>query len=294
MSHLRASGQTGRVVAARALDGPRKAPEAGDASFVALHNIAIRASDAYPAPAAKVLVIEDDPETRRMLEGTLDAAGFATEVSTSLIEAVPWIEERWAELVIMNARLGGRDCRPFFDWLVTRQPAPVVVIGPTADGFTQGRYLERGAADFVRTPVAPAELIARTRSAVRASHIDGGFAVADAFRAGSLTLDRQSHRVRVREQWVTLTGREFGLIDFLASHPRQAFRRSELLERVWGYTVGDLSTVTVHVRRLREKLEADPARPELIVTVWGVGYRFGDGGDPASDPEIREAIYGRI
>jgi DNA-binding response OmpR family regulator len=134
---------------------------------------------------------------------------------------------------------------------------------------------EVGADDYVSKPFSPRELTARVKAVLRRasaptipSHPSGPLV------AGDLVVDPAAHEVRRRGRLVSLTAREFDLLCFLAQRPRQVFRREELLEQVWGYTYGDTSTVTVHVRRLREKVELDPARPQHIATVWGIGYRF--------------------
>ncbi|MDQ6782066.1 MAG: response regulator transcription factor [Actinomycetota bacterium] len=226
---------------------------------------------------ARTLIIEDDPETKRMAAAALGGAGFRVRVSTSLLDAVPWIEAGWAELVILNVRLGGEDCRPFVDWLLTRRTVRIVLMSAVADGFARASYLELGADECVRVPISPPELMARIRSVLRTPRAETAEDGRALFCCGPVTLDSEARRVRIRGTWVVLTGREFALVDFLVRHPRRSFHRIELLERVWGYTIGDLSTVTVHVRRVREKLELDPGSPELIVTVWGKGYRFEPG-----------------
>jgi len=147
----------------------------------------------------------------------------------------------------------------------------------TARGAEEDRILglDLGADDYVSKPFSPRELTARVKAVLRRS----GSQLDEADRTGTLEYDgleinlaaREAH---VRGELATLTAREFELLTYLARRPRQVFRRDELLERVWGYTYGDTSTVTVHIRRLREKIEDDPSAPRRITTVWGVGYRF--------------------
>lgn len=140
------------------------------------------------------------------------------------------------------------------------------------------RYLELGADDYVSKPFSPRELTARIKAVLRRA--GGTVASAGAgegpavLRAGSLEVDTVAHEARSAGEPVALTSREFDLLVHLMRHPRRAFRREQLLEAVWGFAYGDTSTVTVHVRRLREKVEVDPAEPRYVCTVWGVGYRF--------------------
>lgn len=136
--------------------------------------------------------------------------------------------------------------------------------------------LDLGADDYIAKPFSPRELTARVRSVLRRaggppSPLPGS---SGPIRIANLSLDLQAHEVLRDGEPVQLTAREFELLAFMMLRPRQVFTREELLQQVWGYTFGDTSTVTVHVRRLREKIESDPADPERIVTVWGVGYRF--------------------
>jgi DNA-binding response OmpR family regulator len=131
----------------------------------------------------------------------------------------------------------------------------------------------------VTKPFSPGEVVARVKAIFR--RIDMARATttlsAEVIRVGDLVIDPGARRVTLRDQPVTLTAKEFDLLHFLASYPRQVFTREQLLDQVWGYTyAGETSTVTVHIRHLREKFEADPAKPRLIETVWGVGYRFND------------------
>jgi DNA-binding response OmpR family regulator len=158
-----------------------------------------------------------------------------------------------------------------------RAVAPVPIIMLTARGDEDQRVigLEMGADDYMAKPFSPRELTARVKSVLRRSA--GPVPVTDRaepLRAGDIELDPKSREVRAGGRLVSLTALEFELLGFLMRHPGQVFRRGELLEKVWGYTFGDTSTVTVHVRRLREKVEVDPANPTHVRTVWGVGYRF--------------------
>ncbi len=136
--------------------------------------------------------------------------------------------------------------------------------------------LELGADDYVAKPFSPRELMARIKAVLRRANgemasVDGSHAIIE---AGNVHVDVAARRVLRAGETVTLTAREFDVLTFLASNPGRVFRRDELLERVWGYTYGDTSTVTVHVRRIREKIEAQPSEPQHLVTVWGVGYRW--------------------
>src|SRR4029077_21206115 len=156
-----------------------------------------------------------------------------------------------------------------------RALAPVPVIMLTARGEENDRVigLDVGADDYVTKPFSPRELMARVRSVLRRSEAEPTV-VGGVLRAGDLVVAPAARVAELRGERLELTQREFEMLAFLMRHPHRAFRREELLAEVWGYTYGDTSTVTVHVRRLREKIETDPSTPRLIETVWGVGYRF--------------------
>jgi DNA-binding response OmpR family regulator len=154
-------------------------------------------------------------------------------------------------------------------------PIPIIMLtarGEEADRITG---LELGADDYVAKPFSPRELTARVKAVLRRA--TGPLAPSGetaTLRAGELEVDIRSHEVRMAGEVVALTAKEFDLLAYLMSHPRRACRRETLLEEVWGFTTGDTSTVTVHIRRLRAKIEPDPSAPRYVCTVWGVGYRF--------------------
>ena len=156
-------------------------------------------------------------------------------------------------------------------------PVPVVMLTARGDETDRILGLEMGADDYVAKPFSPRELVARVRAVLR--RVQGGVETVEAgaspvLEAGDLRVDVAAREARRGGTVLTLTAREFELLAYLMRNPNRAFRREELLEAVWGYTFGDTSTVTVHVRRLREKIEADASQPRHLVTVWGVGYRF--------------------
>lgn len=148
---------------------------------------------------------------------------------------------------------------------------PLIGLTAASDPLVRTRYLDLGAADVVPAPLSIPELDARMR-AVLARTTETARPVLDTQTCGTLRLDPATSRVRVRDTWIDLTALELKLLSFLMQHPAQAFSRDQLLKHVWGFTLGDTSTVSVHIRRLRLKLEAEPARPVIIRTVWGVGY----------------------
>jgi DNA-binding response OmpR family regulator len=176
------------------------------------------------------------------------------------------------DLVVLDRMLPGIDGVEVCRRIRAERPVPVIMLTALREEEDRIDGLEAGADDYLAKPFSPRELVLRVKSILRRSLAE--FAPESAIEAGEFRLDVSSRRVTQRGEQLALTIREFDLIAFLLKHPRQVFSREELLRAVWGWEFGDLSTVTVHVRRLREKIERDAAHPTLLSTVWGVGYRF--------------------
>ena len=222
---------------------------------------------------ATVLVVDDEPIVRDVVVRYLRRDGHTTLEAADGTDARRMIEADEPGLVVLDVMLPGTDGLTLCRWIRERSDIPVILL--TARGEEADRIvgLELGADDYVTKPFSPRELAARVRTVLRRSERGGARAETLAF--GRVTIDQTSREVRKAGELVSLTAREFDLLRFLASHPRQVFSRDQLMDRVWGYeTAIDTGTVTVHVRRLREKLEDDPAKPAHLQTVWGVGYRL--------------------
>ena len=223
----------------------------------------------------RVLVVEDDQTVAEVVTRYLEREGFAVESVGDGNEALARADAQLPDLVVLDIMLPGLDGLEVCRHLRSRAPIPVVML--TARGGEEDRVLglELGADDYVSKPFSPRELTARVKAVLRrAGAQHGEVDSAGTFEHDGLQIDLGAREARVRGELATLTAREFELLAFLVRRPRQVFRRDELLEHVWGYTYGDTSTVTVHIRRLREKIEDDPSAPRRITTVWGVGYRF--------------------
>jgi len=241
--------------------------------------------------APRVLVAASDGPVAAMVQRSLVRAGLAVEVGTSMAQVMAWVEASWPDLVVLDPHLPVEGATAF-QRLRTCADVPVVMISPRGDAHERAWGLQLGADDFVPNPVSPEELVARVRSVLRRAGKDLAVLPGGEGRPEPVAFDVECRRVRVLGTWVALTAIEFRLLAFLAGHPGRAFARDQLLEEVWGYTVGNLSTVTVHVRRLREKIEPDPAQPVFLVTVWGVGYRFDPSAAGVDRRETRPARSG--
>ncbi|MDT0444985.1 response regulator transcription factor [Streptomyces johnsoniae] len=230
-----------------------------------------------PRPQHHVLVVDDDPTVTEVVAGYLDRAGFTVDRAADGRDALARAAAHPPDLVVLDLMLPGLDGLAVCARLREAGPVPVVML--TARGDEEDRILglEVGADDYVTKPFSPRELVLRVSSVLRRAAggpAPGGGAL---LRGGGVVLDPAARTAQDARGPLRLTLREFDLLAHFLRHPGRAFSREELMATVWGWDFGDLSTVTVHVRRLRHKVENDPARPRLITTVWGVGYRF-DGG----------------
>jgi DNA-binding response OmpR family regulator len=221
----------------------------------------------------RILVVDDDPTVAEVVARYLVRDGHDVECVADGHTALRAAEEKTPDLVVLDLMLPGIDGLEVCRRLRERWPVPIVMLTALGEETDRLVGLETGADDYVTKPFSPRELALRVRSVLRRAR--GALAATgETTQDGDLVVDTAAHEVRLAGRRISLTAREFDLLAFLMRHPRQAFTRSDLLEQVWGWEFGDSSTVTVHVRRLREKIEEDPTVPRRILTVWGVGYRY--------------------
>jgi DNA-binding response OmpR family regulator len=229
-----------------------------------------------------VLVVDDEPIVREVVCSYLQREGYRTLEAADGNRARELVETSGPALVVLDLMLPGTDGLELCRWIRGRSDLPVIML--TARGEEADRIvgLELGADDYVTKPFSPRELVARVRTVLRRSGTQP--AGDERIVVDALTIDQRTREVRKDGRELKLTAKEFDLLWFLARHPRQVFSRDQLMGGVWGYTSAlDTGTVTVHVRRLREKIEDDPAHPRYLQTVWGVGYRFAELSLPARD-----------
>ncbi|MBC9003103.1 DNA-binding response regulator, OmpR family, contains REC and winged-helix (wHTH) domain [Micromonospora aurantiaca] len=221
-----------------------------------------------------VLVVDDDRTVSDVVRRYLEQDGCRVRLSFDGPDALAAAEEEPPDLVVLDLMMPGLDGIEVCRRLRRRLPGlPVVMLTALGDEADRVAGLEVGADDYVTKPFSPRELVLRIRSVLRrAAPQDRG--PTGVLRDGDLTADTDRRVAERGGQPLSLTVREFDLLAFLLANPGRAWSRAELLDRVWGWRFGDQSTVTVHVRRLREKIEDHPAQPRRIVTVWGVGYRY--------------------
>ena len=220
-----------------------------------------------------VLVVDDEPTIREIVITYLKRDGYRTLEAADGDRARELIETERPDLVVLDLMLPGTDGLELCRRIRAGSHLPVIML--TARGEESDRIvgLELGADDYVTKPFSPRELAARVRTVLRRAEPTGAEEQRLAF--DGLEIDSATRVVTKQGKPLRLTAREFELLWFLASHPQRVFSRDNLMRRVWGYSAAlDTGTVTVHVRRLREKIEDDPSRPRHLETVWGVGYRF--------------------
>ena len=221
-----------------------------------------------------ILVVDDDPTVSDVVRRYLERAGYSVTLAGDGPDALTAYEKSRPDLVVLDLMLPGIDglevCRR-----LRNESAEVPIVMLTALGEEADRVLglQLGADDYVTKPFSPRELVLRVQSVLRRA-LPHQTPAPETLVDGGLVVDVARRIARLDGSELALTVREFDLLVYLMRNPGRAFKRSELLEAVWGWTFGDQSTVTVHVRRLREKVEADPAEPRRILTIWGVGYRY--------------------
>jgi two-component system response regulator ResD len=224
----------------------------------------------------RVLVVDDEPTIAEIVSRYLERAGYETRVAADGHAALAHASTWHPDLVVLDLMLPGLDGLEVMRLLRDNAGPRVAVILLTAKGEQSDRIdgLRLGADDYVVKPFSPAELVARVDAVLRRSQPEDT-GPEPPLHFDELEIDPAGRRVRVAGEEVVLTQREFDLLLFLARHPGQVFTRDQLMEQVWRFSFySDTSTVTVHIRRLRAKIEREPAQPRYVETVWGVGYRF--------------------
>jgi DNA-binding response OmpR family regulator len=223
---------------------------------------------------SRILVVDDDRTVGDVVARYLQRDGHKVVVVTDGLTALDEATLSPPDLVILDLMLPGLPGLEVFSRLREIGPLPVIMLTARTDEGDRVAGLELGADDYVTKPFSPRELVLRVSAVLRRAQSMLSTEDGQALTDGALVIDTAAHQATLDGRALSLTAREYDLLVFLLRNSRVAFTREQLFERVWGWSFGDVSTVTVHVRRLREKIEDDPAQPCRLVTVWGVGYRY--------------------
>lgn len=223
-----------------------------------------------------ILVVEDEPSIAEVVRLYLERADYRVLPATDGAVALALLEQSFPDLIVLDLMLPEMDGLAVARWVRERSDIPIIMLTARRDEADRIRGLEMGADDYVVKPFSPQELVSRVRAVLRRTGRDPDQTAGERLLTfDGLTIDSTARAVTVTGKAVSLTLKEFDLLYWLARHPHQVFTRDQLLERIWGgREYIDPGTVTVHVRRLREKIEPDPSHPTHLQTVWGLGYKF--------------------
>jgi DNA-binding response OmpR family regulator len=223
----------------------------------------------------QIVIVEDEPSISEVVSLYLKRAGFEVSTFSDGLLAFEQFEKILPDLVILDVMLPGMDGFSLIRSIRDRSDVPVILLTSRREESDRIAGLELGADDYVVKPFSPQELVSRVRAVLRRTQTKLESPSQGIIQAGNLNINPHTREVLINGNEIMLTAKEFDLLFHLATHPRQVFSRDQLLESVWGlHDFIDPSTVTVHIRRLREKIEKDPTSPLHLVTTWGVGYKF--------------------
>jgi len=225
-----------------------------------------------------ILIIEDETTIAQLERDYFELNGYEVDLCHTGTEGLQLALNGDYNLIIIDLQLPGMDGFALCSQIRQAKEVPILIVSARKEEIDKIRAFNLGADDYITKPFSPSELVARAKAHLtryeRLLSKQESVPKAEIHIRG-LTIDKESRRVYVRNQEVVFTTREFNLLEFLASHPNRVFSKNELFERIWGMdSSGDIATVTVHIRKLREKIEVDPSNPQYIETVWGAGYRF--------------------
>ncbi|WP_282138693.1 response regulator transcription factor [Rossellomorea aquimaris] len=224
----------------------------------------------------KILIIEDEADIAELERDYLEVNGFDSDIASTGEEGLNLARTHSYSLILLDLMLPGIDgfqlCKKLREFL----DIPILMVTARKEDIDKIRGFDRGADDYIVKPFTPNELVARVKAHIaRYNRLINREEKKKEIEIKNLMVDLDSRRVFVDEDEKTFTAKEFDLLVFLATHPNRVFSKEHLFERIWGFdSMGDITTVTVHIRKIREKIEQDPSTPEFIETIWGVGYRF--------------------
>lgn len=223
-----------------------------------------------------ILIIEDDKSIAELERDYLEIEGFSVEIALTGDDGLKTALFERVDLVLLDLMLPGLDGFQICKAIRTEKDIPILMVSAKKEDIDKIRGLGLGADDYIVKPFSPSELVARVKAHLsRYQRLIGRESYNDNIMIRGLQIDQASRRVYVNNQEVVFTTKEFDVLTFLALHPNYVYSKEQLFEKLWGFdSLGEISTVTVHIRKIREKIETDPSNPQYIETVWGAGYRF--------------------
>ncbi|SFL57389.1 DNA-binding response regulator, OmpR family, contains REC and winged-helix (wHTH) domain [Gracilibacillus orientalis] len=224
----------------------------------------------------KILIIEDEQSIAELERDYLELSGFEADIATNGNEGLAMANQSSYALILLDLMLPGIDGWKLCEQLRATLDIPILMVTARKEDIDKIKGFNRGADDYIVKPFNPNELVARVKAHVsRYQRLTHREQTDPLIEISGLTINYHARRVYVHDRELTFTAKEYDLLYFLATNPNQVFTKEHLLEKIWGFdAIGDSSTVTVHIRKIREKIEQDPSKPTYVETVWGVGYRF--------------------
>ncbi|UNC92084.1 response regulator transcription factor [Candidatus Contubernalis alkaliaceticus] len=224
----------------------------------------------------KILIVDDEVELAEILRDYLNQEGFKTCLAFNGEEALEQFHKFQPQLVILDIMMPNIDGMEVCRIIRSKSNIPILMLSSKSTDIDKILGLGLGADDYITKPFSPTEVVARVKAQLRRfMHLSNVYKDSPLHKIGNLIINSSSYSVHVKNSKVELAAKEFELLNYLAQHPKQVFNREQLYNQIWGYDeFGDINTITVHIRKIREKIEEDPSRPKYIKTVWGVGYKF--------------------
>jgi DNA-binding response OmpR family regulator len=223
-----------------------------------------------------ILIIEDDKSIAELERDYLEIEGYRVDIALNGNDGLSKALKEETDLVLLDLMLPGIDGFQICKAIRVEKDIPILMVSAKKEDIDKIRGLGIGADDYIVKPFSPSELVARVKAHIaRYERLITKETQTESIMIRGLRIDKSSRQVYVNNHEVILTAKEFDVLTFLAMHPNHVFSKEQLFERLWGFdSLGEISTVTVHIRKIREKIETDPSNPQYIETVWGAGYRF--------------------
>ncbi|TCP29968.1 DNA-binding response OmpR family regulator [Scopulibacillus darangshiensis] len=224
----------------------------------------------------RILIVEDEQSIAELEHDYLEINGFHVDIANDGNSALQKVMAEAFDLILLDLMLPGISGFELCKHIRKEQDIPILMVTAKGEDIDKIRGLGLGADDYIVKPFSPNELVARVKAHLsRYDRLKGGGRRMDDIRIRGLVINKEARQVFINNEEVMLTAKEFDLLTFLALHPNRVFSKNDLFERIWGMdSMGDIATVTVHIRKIREKVEMDPANPQYVETLWGAGYRF--------------------